>query len=503
MLGTRQESYYAQASVSYSDRNFWTLSGDYVPTATSLQPAGRRINSDSDDVRINAKVGFTPNDTDEYTVNFTRQQGSKGGILNVYTNPPVPANSYWRWPEWNIQSITGLSYTQLGAAYLKLKLYYNEYTNTLKAYDDITFTTQSANGRFTSPYSDDAKGISLELGGDMGRNALKGAMHVRVDTHDEYNINRPTNATAITTEPVQHQAQRTWSFALEDTFHVSPVLDLVAGVSYDDYTVSASEDYNTTAGVFSYPKGGANTFNFQGAAIWNYSDTGQLHATVSDRARFPIFFELYSTRFGTAVPNPYLGPERAINYEVGVKEMFGATRVEGAVFYSDVRDLIQTVQVTAGAMPQTQAQNVGNGEFYGFEISADTALSSQFTLGGNYSYIYRKVTDALQPRLRLTGVPKNKAFAYLTWRPDAQFSVTPSIEIASDRWSDRTTSPAQAFPYIKVGAYTLVNLQAEYKITQNFSFTAGAKNITDDNYELSWGLPQSGRTYYFRVRASF
>ena len=504
MFGTRQDMYYAQASVSYSDRNFWTLSGDYTPTATSLQPRGRRLNSDSNDLRINAKVGFTPNDTDEYTVNFTRQQGEKGGLLNVYTNPPVPPNSYWRWPEWDIQSITGLTYTQIGAVYLKTKLYYNEYTNTLKAYDDITYTTQSANGRFTSPYSDDAYGVSAEIGANMGANELKGAVHFRVDEHDEYNINRPTNAAAITTEPLQHQAQRTWSFAAEDTFHVNSALDLVAGVSYDDYTVTASEDYNTTTGLFSYPKGGADAFNFQGAAIWNYSDTGQLHATVSDRARFPIFFELYSTRFGTAVPNPNLGPERAINYEIGVKEMlFGNTRVEGALFYSDVKDLIQTVQVTAGATPQTQAQNVGNGEFYGFEISADTALSSQFSVGGNYAYIYRKVKDNLQPLLRLTGVPKNKAFAYITWRPDAQFSVTPSIEIAGDRWSDRTTSPAQAFPYIKVGAYTLVSLQGEYKLTENFSFTAGAKNLLDDNYELSWGLPQPGRTYYFRVRASF
>ena len=504
MVGTRQSNFYAQGSISYSNRDFWTLSDSYTPTATSLQPKGRRINSDSNDMRINAKVGFVPNDTDEYTINFTHQEGEKGGMLNVYTNPPVPPNSFWRWPQWDIQSITGLSYTQLGAVYLKTKLYYNEYKNTLKAYDDITFTTQSANGRFTSPYSDDAKGVSAELGSTLGQNDLKGAVHFRVDQHDEYNINRPTNATAITTEPVQHQAQRTWSFALEDTFHASSALDLVASLSYDDYTVTDSQDYNTTAGLFSYPKGGATAFNFQGAAIYNYSDTGQVHASISDRARFPIFFELYSTRFGTAVPNPNLGPERALNYEVGVKEvLFGNTRVEGAVFYSDVKDLIQTVQITAGATPQTQAQNVGNGEFYGFELSLDTKLSDQFNIGGNYSYIYRQIKDSLQPLLRLTGVPKNKAFGYITWKPTDVFTLTPSVEIAGDRWSDRTTSPAQAFPYIRVGHYALINLQAEFKPTEHFGLAFGAKNLSDQNYELSWGLPQSGRTYYLRARVAY
>ena len=45
--------------------------------------------------------------------------------------------------------------------------------------------------------------------------------------------------------------------------------------------------------------------------------SGEVHASVSDRARFPVIFELYSTRFGTATPNPDLGPERATNLELG------------------------------------------------------------------------------------------------------------------------------------------------------------------------------------------
>ena len=40
MVGTRQPKYYVQGSANYSDRDFWTLSGDYQPTANSLQPAG-------------------------------------------------------------------------------------------------------------------------------------------------------------------------------------------------------------------------------------------------------------------------------------------------------------------------------------------------------------------------------------------------------------------------------------------------------------------------------
>ncbi len=70
-----------------------------------------------------------------------------------------------------------------------------------------------------------------------------------------------------------------------------------------------------------------------------------MHASVSDRARFPVIFELYSTRFGAATPNPNLGTERATNVEVGWRGGWHAeaAHLEAEVFYSDVRDLIQTV----------------------------------------------------------------------------------------------------------------------------------------------------------------
>jgi len=88
-LGTRQENFYLQGSAGYLDRDFWSLSRDYKPFPAqgayqgSLEDGGRRIGSDSRDWRINAKVGFTPNATDEYTINFIKQEGKKGAPLNV------------------------------------------------------------------------------------------------------------------------------------------------------------------------------------------------------------------------------------------------------------------------------------------------------------------------------------------------------------------------------------------------------------------------------------
>lgn len=506
MLGTRQDKFYIQGSGNFSNRDFWTMSDRYTPTPTSLEDGGRRDGSDTRDWRVNLKAGLTPNATDEYSINFIKQSGRKGAPLNVYNNPPVPPNSFWRWPNWDVQNLSFLSHTQLGdASYVKSKLYYNTFYNVLSAYDDIRYATQSANGRFNSYYDDNAYGGSVELGTRLiPLNTLKAALHYRNDSHVEWNHNRPTNGNPAfnVIEPRQHQEQTTWSVALEDTFHVTPDVDLVGGVSYDRYWIARAEEYNsTTARLFEYPKGGSDAFNWQAAAIWRYSASGRLHASVSDRARFPVLFELYSTRFGTATPNPNLGPERATNYELGWKDILaGHTRLSAAVFYSDVTDMIQTV-----VLPDTttQTQNVGKGRFYGFEASAETALSPTLTAGGNYTYIRRTITDPLQPMLQATGVPTHKAFLYLAWRPVERLTITPSLEIASNRWSDKTTTPVQPFPYVETGAYTLVNLQAEYRVSQNFEVAAGVKNLLDQNYELSWGLPQPGRAFYLKARAIF
>ena len=496
-LGTRQPHYYVHGSANYSDRNWWTLSGNYEPTANSLQRDGRRGSSDTLDSRFNVKAGWTPNQTDEYTVNFVKQMGEKGAPLNVLNNPPVPPNSYWRWPYWDIQNTSFLSRTAIGrAAYVKTKVYYNTFENGLDAFDDATYTTQSAAGRFRSPYDDHALGLTSEIGTQLRAHSLKFAAHYRNDVHTEQQFSRPTHPTLSSQEPLQEQSQYTWSLAVEDTIHLSPAVDVVGGISYDRYSITKAEEFNPARGIFEYPKGGSDSVNWQSALIWRYREGSEVHASVSDRTRFPVIFELYSTRFGFATPNPDLGPERATSLELGWKGRAARNvRLEGAVFYSDVRDLIQTV-----VLPDTttQTQNVGDGRFYGAEVGIDATVHQQLTVGGNYTALSRTIRDALLPNLRPTGVPTHKAFLYAAWQPMRRLTVTPSIDVAGDRWSE--VNPAPAFPYVRTGSYTLIDLSAQYALAERFDVVIGLKNLRDENFELAWGFPQPGRTFYVKTR---
>ncbi|HWK52215.1 MAG TPA: TonB-dependent receptor plug domain-containing protein, partial [Steroidobacter sp.] len=129
-LGTRQDKYYVQASGSYLDRDHWSLSDDFRPTA--IEDGGKRNGSATSDWRVNVKAGYTPNETDEYSLSYTKQEGEKGAPLQVFNNPPNPPNSYWTWPWWDTDSIYWLSHTQLSdSSYLKTRLFYNTFDNSL------------------------------------------------------------------------------------------------------------------------------------------------------------------------------------------------------------------------------------------------------------------------------------------------------------------------------------------------------------------------------------
>jgi len=223
--------------------------------------------------------------------------------------------------------------------------------------------------------------------------------------------------------------------------------------------------------------------------------------SISSRSRFPTIFERFSTRFGTALPNPDLKSERATHYEIGWDpNLSSEVRLHTALFYSDLKDMIQTVVVIPN--PQTtQARNVGDGHYFGAETSLDWRLTETFRFGGNYTYLQRKITDSLQPNLKVVGAPSSYGMAYVEWTPVAQLSVTPSVEFASNRWSDINRTGVTGFT--RTGSYVLANLQADYLITDNVRTSVGGRNLLDKNYELADGFPEQGRSMYFKVRMDF
>jgi iron complex outermembrane receptor protein len=129
----------------------------------------------------------------------------------------------------------------------------------------------------------------------------------------------------------------------------------------------------------------------------------------------------------------------------------------------------------------------------------------------------------------IEGQPVHKIFLYAAWKATRQLTLTPSIEIATDRkalvtdcgttltWNDpgnapntggcasvAAGSPAERRPnYVKLGSYALVNFQGEYAWDRDTTLALGVTNLFDQDYQLAQGFPEPGRQFYANARVKF
>src|ERR1700744_1931867 len=90
-VGTRQDDFYFSASGAWSLSPRFELPEGFAPTAT--ENGGFRDHSRSEDWSLHLKAGYTPNDTDEYSLNYMVQQGSKDAPFAV--SDPVSTQRDW------------------------------------------------------------------------------------------------------------------------------------------------------------------------------------------------------------------------------------------------------------------------------------------------------------------------------------------------------------------------------------------------------------------------
>lgn len=515
LIGTRQDKFYVQGSYTRNVRRHFDLAGGFTPTPN--EDGREREFSSTRDWRVNAKAGLTPNATDEYSISYTRQEGSKNAPIE--TTFPLLSQRFWAWPYWNLDSIYFLSTTALGdTATLKTRAYRNSFDNLLRSFDNRTQTTQTLPRAFNSYYEDEAYGGSAQLDFQLTpANRFGLAAHYRRDKHVEFQQVFP----AGTTEPDQTSTEDSWSIAAENRLDLTPALALTAGASIDWRNLKRAEDFTGAPGTpaarfISYPLRNVSAWNAQARLEWRSDDATSLYASISSRARFPTLFERFSSRFGGATSAPDLQEERSTNFEIGASRVFDWLRAEGAVFYSDVSDVIFAVPAlfysctnsttasatpTPGCAPQavTQSRNVGSGKYYGAEISLTVNPTPTLALGANYTYLRHELDDPSNAAFRPVGVPTHKAFLYADWTPFEGLHVIPSVDIASDRNVVNTAGTR----YFRDGSYTLAGLRVDYEAVHGIAIGFGAKNLFDDNYQLADGFPQEGRSFFASIRAKY
>lgn len=488
-LGTKQELFYAQLSGSFLEKQGAQLSRHYQQINPKGDDGGRAENSIQRDKKLSLKMAFTPNKSDEYALVLSTQKGNKQSPL--YSGKDG-SGRYWRWPMWDKDSMYFLSHTEFDAhnLYLNTKVFYDSFKNDLRSFDDETFTKQTKKYAFNSFYRDYSYGAGFDLGGDLTtKDSLKFSAIVKYDVHRAHNNNNP----------VEVDKDRTYSFGLENAYAFTEQTKLITGVSYDYRQSNRAEQYEKKCkktgknnAICPFDIDNKQALNYQVKLIHNFDKNDEFSLSFAKKTRFATMKERYSRRFGRTEPNPFLSPETAYHYEASYMRTFGDwLRLDGALFYSEVKDAIVTVAITNSV---SQEQNVGKEIFRGAELAASIFATDNLTLGANYTYTQAKNKTK---NIIVTDIPKHKFFAYVDWR------ILPSVALYISQEAEHGRYYLDDAKTVKLSGFGNTNAKVIYNVTKQLSLEAGVSNIFDKNYYYQAGYPEEGRLFFSNMRYQF
>lgn len=481
-IGTRQKKWYLQSIFSQYDRQFVPLSQDFE--TSPKEEDFERDNSYRKDRKFTTKIGFTPNDKDEYSLSFIKQMGEKGNPIYL-GNDPLNKIRYWQWPYWNKESIYFISKTQMGSqTLLKSRVFYDTYRNKLKSFDNADYNTQTTNKAFTSFYDDVAYGANLESATEYPKHTFKSAFHYKRDNHQSHNEGQKP----------EHIKDDTYSLGIEDIWQEGKKWQFIPGISYHFRKSILAENAkitNVDGSYAEFPKNDNQAFNVQWATLYQWNEKWKFNTSVSYKTRFATMKDRYSYKLGTALPNPDLKSEKAFNIDLGTEFTVEKLSIKPEFFYSKIFNTIQLVNNVEPGI--SQMQNTGTAQFYGADFSLTYRPLSYLNLLLNYAFIQRE--NISQPEVLFTDVPEHHLIAMMEVKPLKNLNFNVNTHYNSVRYS---TSYG-----IKAPEFVVFHSQLAYDFKNGIRLETGINNIFDRNYALSEGYPEAGRNYYLNLYYQF
>jgi vitamin B12 transporter len=224
----------------------------------------------------------------------------------------------------------------------------------------------------------------------------------------------------------------------------------------------------------------------------------RIRAAAGSGIQYPTQFELFGFS-GTFQANPNLRPEKSEGWEVGIEQKFMDRAVLlGLTYFSNQL----TDKISSQGFPVTAPVNLaGKAHQKGVETFAEIHLANG--LGIDASYTWLDGTDGV-PAAQTLRRAKNIASVNVNWSaPDDSLRLNLNLRYNGSQL-DNAFPPAP--PYVvlqRLPSYTLVNVNAEYKLSKQFTLFARADNLFDERYEEVWSYVGPGRTMFGGVKARF
>jgi iron complex outermembrane receptor protein len=341
------------------------------------------------------------------------------------------------------------------------------------------------------------------------------------ETNSLYTLGRGTTTTTAA------WTQDAWKFA--------PMWKLTVGGRFENWTAYNGFNLQTTTNntvgnpangniltsISQYqPQLNSQKFSPKGSLAFDPSREWLVTVSVGQASRFPTVAELYQTVATTAgtlaLPNPNLRPEGVLSEEIAIERRFNDGKVRLSFFNEDVNDAL---------ISQLTALNDGTGRLGSFTTNVDKVRNRGVELAaqkynvvidgmevfGSVTYVDSRILSDPTFVSTLGGttavgkhvpnIPMWRATAGMTYRPDEFWAFTIAGRYSGKQYTTLDNTDTVPHVFQAFDGFSVVDLRAQRKMTENATVSFGIDNVGDTKYFLFHPFP--GRTYVADVRLKF
>ena len=284
-------------------------------------------------------------------------------------------------------------------------------------------------------------------------------------------------------------AQDSWRFATDWKTTLGGRLEQWQASSGTAQTAAPSASFERQETYFS-PKA---ALAYQLAPEW------ALKASLGRAVRMPTASELFqggtnATTGATLQNAPNLKPEKSWTSELTAERDLGKGLLRTTIFHEDTRDaLYSQTNVTTNI---TSVQNLEQMRTTGLEVAYqenDVAIRG-LDLSGSVTFADSKTVKndnnpasigKWQPR-----VPKWRASALATYRPDDRWAYTFGARYSGQQYSQLDNSDVNGFAYGGVSSFSVTDIRVRYQIAKQWSTSLGIDNLNNKKYWNFHPYPQ-------------
>ncbi|MBK4735803.1 TonB-dependent receptor [Noviherbaspirillum pedocola] len=376
----------------------------------------------------------------------------------------------------------------------------------------------------------DASGTGWNTWDAIGHwKAPHGAHRVSFGAHlDRYALASPVYNTADwiagangTPNADSRGATRTTALWAQDAWRIAPTLTATVGArqewwrAYDGYNLSTTSNASFPV---NQPEQSRSAFSPKLSLSWQANTLWNLTGSFGRAVRFPTVGELYQnistgTTFTQADPN--LRPETVLSGELALTRETESGRLRASLFQERVSDALisQTSTLPGYPLPVSFVQNVDRTRQRGIEVAGnwrDLPLRG-LELGGSITYVNATILEngsyvpsapgATSVGKRTPYVPKWRATALATWRPDERWAWTVAARYSSRQYATVDNTDINPATYQGFEGYAVIDTRVQYRVDAHWQLAAGIDNLNNRSYFLFHPFPE--RTLYAEAKYAY